>query len=91
MSVDLAFEVERVPFVGEVSRDEEEDEGDPKEEGVYGQKGAVVHHDPGPAESGGEYPHAGGEGGDNEFGAVADADDVRVRPDVEPDEEADDK
>ena len=62
LRVDLTFEVERVPLVGEVSGDEEEDEGDPEEEGVYGQKGAVVHHEPGPAESGCEYPHAGGEG-----------------------------
>ena len=88
LGVDLALEVERAHFVREIPGDEDEDEGDPGEESVDGEEGAVVHEEADPADEGGEDARGGCERGEGQLGVVARADDVRVCPDVEPCEEA---
>lgn len=60
LSVDFAFEVEGATFVGEVARYEDEDEGDPEEEVVDGEEGAVVEEKTGPADEGGDEAYCGG-------------------------------
>lgn len=91
LGVDLAFQVERAFLVRDVAGRDEEGEDDPEEEGVDGEERAVVEEDAGPADEGREDAERGGDGGDDQLGAVADADDVGVGPDVEPDEEAGDE
>jgi len=91
LCVDFTFEVECAAFIGEVARSDEECEGDPAEEGVDGKEGTVVEEDTSPPNKGGDEPDGGGDSGDDEFWAVADADNVCMRPDVEPGEEAEDE
>ena len=91
LGVDLAVEVESVLFIGDVAGDDEEGEAEPEEEGVDGEEGAVVEEDACPANEGGDDTEGSGEGGGDELGAVADADDVCVFPDVEPGAEEEDE
>ena len=91
LSVDFTFQVEGAFLVSDVARCDEEGETDPEEETVDGEEGSVVEEDAGPADEGGEDAETGGDGGDDEFWFVADADDVCVCPDVEPDEETGDE
>ena len=91
LRVDLSFQVEGAFLVGDVSRRDEEGEADPEEERVPSEETAVVEEDARPANEGSDDTEGGGEGGDDEFGAVTDADDVGVGPDVEPDEEGGDE
>lgn len=91
LCVDFSLEVECAHLVGEIAWYANQGEGDPEEEGVDGEEAAVVEEDACPTDEGGEEADGGGEGGGDEFGAVADADDVCVCPDVEPGEEAEDE
>ena len=90
MGVDLALEVECASFVGDVTWDDEHSEAEPEEESEYGEEGAVVEEDTGPADEGGDDTDGGGESGEDEFWAVTDANDICVGPDVEPGEETED-
>ena len=91
LSVDFTLQVERAFLVSDVAGCDEEGETDPEEETVDGEEGSVVEEDAGPADEGGEDAETGSDGGDDEFRFVADADDVCVCPDVEPDEETGDQ
>lgn len=91
LRVHFSLEVERALLVGDVPRGDEQREADPEEEGVDGEEGAVVEQDAGPADERGEHGERGGDRRDDELGAVPDADDVGVRPDVEVDEEGRDE
>lgn len=91
LGVELALEVERVLLVGDVPGRDEERERDPEEEGEPREEGPVVEQNAGPADERGEDGNRGGSGGDDELDAVADANDVGVRPHVEPDEQAGDE
>lgn len=88
LSAEFAEEVESAAVVGCVGCSGEEGKDDPEEEGVDGEKGAVVEEDACPAEKRGEDTQDGGDAGEDEFRAVAGADDVCVGPDVEPGDEA---
>lgn len=91
MPVDFAFEIEGALFVGKIARCEERGEGDPEEEVVDGEEGAVVEEDACPADERGEDSHRCSESGDGELSAVADADDICVLEDVEPGEKTEDE
>lgn len=91
LRVDLALEVERARLVGDVPRRDDEPEGDPEEERVACEEAAVVEQDSGPPQKGGEYADGSGDRREDELGAVPDADNVGVCPDVEPGEEAEDE
>ena len=86
LRVDFTLQVEGAFLVSDVAGSDEEGETDPEEETVDGEEGSVVEEDAGPADEGGEDAETGCDGGDDEFRFVADADDVSVCPDVEPDE-----
>ena len=51
LRVDLAVEIEIAPLESYIPRSYEEGEAYPKEEGVYGEEGAVVKEDAGPADN----------------------------------------
>ncbi|KAG6877717.1 hypothetical protein C0993_004654 [Termitomyces sp. T159_Od127] len=91
LCVELTAEVECLPAVTGVPRCDEEGEDEPEGEGVDGEERAVVEDYAGPAEERGEDAGGGGDGGDYELGAVADADYVGVVPNVEPGEQAEDE
>lgn len=50
LEVNFAFEIEVPLFVGDVAGRYEDGEGDPEDEGVDAEKGAVVEEDPAPAD-----------------------------------------
>ena len=86
LAVDLAFEVECAPFVGEVAWDNESGKDEPEEEGVDGKEGAIVKEDTCPADDAGEKSQDCGDGGRYQFCSVGGEDDVGVFEDVEPNE-----
>ena len=75
-------------MVGCVAYSGQEGEDNPEEEGVDGEKRAVVEKDARPTEKRGKDAQEGGDAGEGEFSAVAGADDVGMGPDVEPGDEA---
>lgn len=54
LGIDFTFQVERVSFISEVSRDDEEKKGNPEKEGVDCEKRTVVHQDASPTYESGE-------------------------------------
>ena len=91
MGVELALEVEGALFVGDITRNDQEGECDPCEEGVPSEEAAVVEEDASPANDGGENADRSSEGREDELLAVASVDDIGVVPDIEPGKETNDK
>lgn len=89
--VDLALEIKRASFIGDVPRRDEEGEADPGEQAVDREEGTIIEEDARPSDERGEDAQGGGERGNDELGLVADTDDVGFLPDVEPEEKAGDK
>jgi len=89
LSVDLAFEVEGVLFVGDVSRHDDENEGYPKKESVYRKECAVVEKDTCPAEEGCDDSECRGQGGNDKFRSIANPYDISFLPNIEPGHKAD--
>ena len=91
LSIDLALEIESALLVGDVTRCNEQRKTNPEQEGVPRKEGTVIEQDSGPADERCKYGERGRGCADDEFGRVADTDDVSVGPNVEPDEEAGDE
>lgn len=91
LQVDLALEIEVAFFVGDVTGNDEKNEADPEEERIPGEEGAVVEKDTRPTYERGENADDRGDGADDEFRMVANADNVGVCQDVEPNEKTSDE
>jgi hypothetical protein len=86
--VELALERERPLLVRDVAGCDEEREDGPEEHGVDREEHPIVEQDARPADERREHAEGRGERGEDELGLVRNAEDVGVRPDVEPGEDA---
>ena len=91
LSIDLAFQVECASFIGDISRDNEENKGNPEKECVDCQKRTVVHEDTSPAYESRENSNASSQRRYNQLRAITNTDNVGMSPNVEPRQETENK
>lgn len=87
LSIDFAFQIECAAFVSDISRDNEENKGNPEKKAVDCQKRTVVQKDTGPTNESRKNPHGSSECRYDQLRVVTNADNVGLSPDVEPGQE----